>query len=481
MSLKKKAFSGAKWASISSFSVNIFSFIKIAILAHILLPKDFGLMALVSVVLGFGELFSDMGIGKAIIQKQGIKSYELSSLYWFNIIIGTALYVLILSSTPFVVSFYNEPMLKGLIPVATLGIVIASFGLQFNVLFLKKFKFQLLAYLNISSSLIGFFAAVSLAFLGYGVWSLVLGSLVSTIFRTLFLVIKGIKQWHPKLHFVWTDLSAYIRFGLYQTGQRILTYFYSNIDYLIIGALLGTKSLGYYTIAFNLIIKPLKRINPIFNNVSFPIFSKIQNELLKLKKGYFHSLYLQSIILLPIFTGIVLIAPILVPVILGENWKEAIPLIQILSIVGFLRCIVNSSGSVTLAVGRADLAFKYSLISIISYIPFIYIGAKLHGLVGVAFAIAFLQVLLMILHYYMMLVKSIGPCFKEYFSSLWPSLKISIILAISIVVSGKLLNYLPDLYLLSIQTVVGIITFFIAIKISEKMFANDLKMLFFGK
>jgi O-antigen/teichoic acid export membrane protein len=455
--------------------VTALQFITLAVLARLLSPSDFGLMGMIMVVIGFAQLFADMGISNAIIYRQDATRNQLSSLYWLNILAGTAIFLIVCISTPLVVAFYHEPRLSNLIYLSSLIFLITPVGQQFQILLQKGLQFNQLAKIEIMSSFANSVSAIALAILGMGVFSLIWGQLVGTSLRVLLLSWWGWRNWRPRLHFSKQDLKGYISFGLYQMGEKAVNYFNSNLDYLLIGSLLGAKALGYYTLAYNLVLRPSQRINPVITRVAFPVFSKVQNNTEKLKRGYLKVLQLLSTINFPLMAGLAVVASVAVPLIFGEQWLPSIILIQILTIVGLLSSTVNPVGSLLLSKGRADLGFKWNLALMITQIPGLYLGAKLGGAVGVAIAFAILMCIYSVFNYLVLIRTMLGPCLREYIQSMWPSFWMSGAMGISALCIGLFLQNMPDLPLLIIQVLCGVAVYLGLMIYSQKMLVVEIR------
>ncbi|OEU66517.1 MAG: colanic acid exporter [Desulfobacterales bacterium PC51MH44] len=481
MSLKSQAVSGVKWSGASMGVMTALQFVTLAVLARLLSPSDFGLMGMIMVVVGFAQAFADMGISNAIIHRQDATRNQLSSLYWLNIIAGIITFCVICASAPLVVEFYHEPRLHNLLYLTAAIFLITPFGQQFQILMQKKLRFNELAKIEIATSIVNSVVAIVLAFSGFGVYSLIWGQLAGTSTKVLMLFSTGWRNWRPGFHFSRHDLSNYLSFGLYQMGERSINYLNSNIDYLLIGSMLGAKSLGYYTLAYNLIIRPSIMINPVITKVAFPVFSRVQNETDRLKRGYLKVLQLLSTVNLPMMIGLAVIAPIAVPVIFGEQWLPSIILIQILTIVGLLRSTASIVGSLLMAKGRADLGFKWNLVLTITQIPGLYLGIKLGGMVGVAIAYAILQCIYAIFNYLVLIRILLGPCLREYIQRMWPSLWTSGAMAIAVLFSGIFLQNMPYLPLLIIQILCGAAVYIGLMMYSQKMFVNEIKDMIFNE
>lgn len=481
MTLKQQAVSGVKWSSVSAVVVTILQFSTLAILARLLSPSDFGLMGMIMVVIGFARLFADMGISKAIIYRQDATKNELSSLYWLNIFAGIAVFIIVCAVTPLVAAFYHETRLNKLIHVAVFSFLISPVGQQFQILLQKELRFDDLAKIEIGGALTNSMVAITLAFLKFGVYSLVFGQLAGAFFCVLLLFYWGWKKWRPLLHFSRQDLKGYIGFGLYQMGEKSINYFNSNLDYLLIGSLLGAESLGYYNLASNLVLRPSSMINPIVTKVVFPVFSKVQNDIDKIKRGYLKVLQLLALTNFPIMAGMAVVAPIAIPIIFGKQWMSSIILIQILAIVGSLRSIGNPVGALLLAKGRADLGFKWNAALVIPQILGLYIGAKLGGMLGIAIALVSLQIIYTIFEYFILIHAMLGPCLNEYVSSIWSSIWMSIIMGVTVFFIGIVFNYIQPQILLSIQVVIGAAIYLIMALCCQRTLILEMKEMLWRK
>jgi O-antigen/teichoic acid export membrane protein len=417
MSLKQKALNGVKWTSIGSLVVVSLQLAQLFILTRYLTPSDFGLMAIVSVVIGFSALFMDMGISSAIIHKQNISNRQLSSLYWLNIFAGIILFFVVYFSSSLISEYYNQIKLIPIIQLMATTFFISAIGNQYRILNQKKLRFNLLALVEITAALISFIVAVICAINGFGIYSLVYATLTNVTVSSIILMLKGLKDNKPTFTYYHDDIKDLIGFGLFQMGEKTVNYFNSQFDVILIGKLLGVEALGVYSIAKNLVMKPAQLINPIITKVTFPIMSKVQNDNKQLKNIYLKTINYLCSINFPIYFVIALVAEPLVIILFGSQWVEAILILQILSFYFMFRSICNPVGSLQLAKGRADMGFYWNL-GLFSFIPLaIYIGS-FNGLVGVAISLLSLQVFLNFPNWYFMVRRLCGADFFEYFSSI---------------------------------------------------------------
>lgn len=419
MSLTDSAIAGARWTAISSIVNTLVQLGQLAVLARLLQPSDFGLMAMVSLVLSFISIYADMGINNAIIQRQDATREELSSLYLLNILAGCLAFIVMIVATPFAVAIYGEPRLDPLLRASAVVLLIGPFGTQFLVLLQKSLRFKTLAKMEIARAITVATTTVAAAFGGMGVFSLVIGTIFGTLVFTLLLMSVGWRLWQPTFKFGLTDLLGYVKFGLFQMGDSTLNFFCSRADQLMIGAFLGAEILGFYSVASNLTLLPSYRINPIFTRVAFPIFARVQGDTDRLKRGYMTMLRIVIVICAPILLGLAVTAPALIPQLYGAQWTPAIPLVQILSVVGLLYVIGNPIGTLLLSRGRADVAFWWTLISTAMQVPGIYIGLHLGGPIGVALVIIGMNLVFRVGEYWLIIRKILGPCLGLYLQNVF--------------------------------------------------------------
>jgi O-antigen/teichoic acid export membrane protein len=412
--LKQQAIHGVKWTSLSTGIKAILQLIQLIILARYLSAEDFGLVAIVMVVIGFSQLFMDMGISNAIIHKQNITDIQLSSLYWLNLFSGTILTVIIFFIAPFVAAFYNEEAIIPLLHLLSFSFFINSIGNQYRVLLRKELKFNLLAKVEVFAGVGAFVCAVTLAVQGYGAYSLVWATLTNVIIANAVLLYIGLKTHKPKFVYDYTEIKSFLTFGLYQMGQNSIVYFNNQFDVILIGKLLGTEAVGMYSLTKQLVMRPSQIINPIITGVAFPVMAKIQDDLSRLKSVYLKIINYLSSINFPVYILMAVLASLLVPLVLGDKWIETIRLFQVLSVYALIRSTTSPAGALLLSRGRADIGFWWS-IGEFSLMPLIiYIGSH-WGVLGVSIGLLIFQAIILLPNWYFIVKKMCHASFVEYF------------------------------------------------------------------
>lgn len=406
---------GFRWTALNSACTTILQFVKLAILTRLLDPTDFGVMAIILLILGFAQMMVNTGLSEPIIQRKNPTKQELSSLYWLNILTGFFFYGLICLITPLIASSFRVPEITVLLPVAAIGIIFLSVGVQFHARLRKALRFKAIATINISSIVLDVVFAVGFSQMGYGVWALVWGYMIGCLFRMSILVFCGFKsQWLPAWRFRWTDTQGYLQFSLFRMGAMVANYMTSRTDQILIGSLMGVESLGYYNIAFRLIIQPLEKLNPILTNVAMPVFAIVQDDAERMKRGLFRLSKFLMVINAPILVGVVVLANLIVPVILGEKWLPSVPLVQILGLYILIRAQMSASSSVIIAKGKADWSLYWNLGVLLLVTPLLYLASLTGQPHGIAATLSVVFVFLFYLNYRLRLCKLMEFTFFEY-------------------------------------------------------------------
>lgn len=441
MSLKRRAVSGIKWTTFSSVIVAILQIVQLVILARLLEPTVFGLMAITAVVIGFAQAFLDMGISNAIIHKQEVSHNQLSTLYWLNVLSGIVLFIIVSLCAPVVALFYQEAELTNIIILVAITFLIQPFGQQFIVLWQKELKFNDIAKVDILTKLVALIVSVVFAYYNYGVYALVYGVLAGTILQTLVFVYKGLREYTISFVFRLSDVREFLSFGLYQMAEKTLNYFNSQIDTLLIGKFLGVETLGVYNIAKQIIMKPIQIINPIVSKVTFPVMAKIQNDTERLKEIYLKTINLLSSINFPIYLFMLITAPQLVPLMFGEQWMDAVIIVQILSLYGALRSIGNPVGALLLAKGRADWGFYWNL-GLFFYVPIVIYLFSQWGIEVLSWSLVGIMASLITPMWFFLTKPLIKANFLEFHKQIATPLSISMLIG---AVVSIVLNSLSDL------------------------------------
>lgn len=474
-SLRRQAARGVLWTGTGSVVTTTLQLVQWAILARLLAPADFGLMSMAMIVIGVADAFTDLGISSAIIHRRDATRRQLSSLYWLNIILGVAVFLLVAGLSPLIAMFFNEPEVARLLTLAAFVFLIAPLGQQFRVLLEKELQFKRLARIDMIGAAGGAGIAITSALLGYGVYSLIWGALAGHVIRAGWYGAIGLRTWRPQLRFRVGDLDGYLSFGLFQTGERIVNSFAAYVDYLIIGRFLGAEALGFYTLAYQLVVVPLSKLNPVLTRVAFPLFSLRQDDDAALRRGYTEMTRLLAFVLCPAIIGLAITAPLLIPVLVGEAWTPSIVLLQILSMLGLIKALGNPSGSILLAKGRPDIGFIWNVIIAVVNTAVFLVAVDL-GLQAVAWAYMILTLIYFVIFHSFVLNAVIGLRLGEYLASISRPALMSVVMGL--VVGAGYLAITPlafnNVAKLVCLVVTGVLTYAVLALVMESSYLGDL-------
>ncbi|MEA2757123.1 MAG: lipopolysaccharide exporter [Aliidongia sp.] len=454
MSLRLAALRSVRWTAASTISNLGARFAVTLLAAHLIPPVDLGLYALVNLVLGFAWLFADAGISQAIIAKQGASDGQLSSLYWFNVLFGLTIAGLVGLAAPLVAGIYGQPRLLGMLLLAGLNFAVAPIAQSFQALLQRELRFNELARVDLGANLLGVAGAVLLLAAGFGIYALVLAQLLTAAARSLFLWLCGRDLLRVRLRLRYGEIRGFVHFGLYQVGDRAVNYLNTRLDQLLIGALMGPQTLGYYNMAWLLVVEPVYRINPIITSVAFPVFARKQNDPSALKRGFLVVAKLLTTTNAPLLLGCAAVAPIAVPLLLGERWAPAIPLIELCSLIAVARTINNPVGSLVLAVGRADRSFYWSLVQGGMQLPLYAAGLATLGLIPATWLLCAINIAAVPMVYFWLIRPILGPVAREYATAVLPPIAIALAMA-GIVRQIGLASPAPGFAVLVLQIAIG--------------------------
>ena len=383
MSLRKKTLSGIAWTFGQQVGVQGINFIVQIILARLLLPSDFGLIAMIQIFLSLGKALMDSGMTSSLIRTENANQRDYSTVFFINLFASIGLYILLFFTAPLIASFFNQELLTLIIRVYTLSFVIqALVGVQTTRL-TKEMNFKLQMYMQIPSSLIGGIAGILFAYKGYGVWSLVWMQLITT---TLFMIQHWFwTDWRPSFIIDKEKIKYHFNFGYKITISAVLTAFYHDLNKIIIGKFFSAAQLGVYNQADTLRRVPVRHLTAALQKVTYPVFSSIQNDDKRLKSGLKDITLIVFFVISPIMFWMSLTAEPLFRWVLTEKWLPSVPYFQILAISSIFYPVSLYNLNIILAKGRSDIHVKaefikkgISLIALLLIIPF--------GLKGAAYA-----------------------------------------------------------------------------------------------
>lgn len=413
MSLAHRAYSAARWTTASTVSRAGLQLLQVAVLARFLLPSDYGLMAMVMLILSYAALFSDMGLSTAFVQRQQISQEERSSLYWLSVVVGTVLMFLVMSISPLAALFFKEPQLVPLMLLVATNFLVIALGQQLRMDAEKALNFRPVALIEIFAGLVGFAVAVLTAWMDWGVYALVVAAMTSAWLTMILSWLVLAQGWRPALRLRWGEVRWFVQFGGTMVLNNVINHINSTIDLVLGGRMLGASQLGLYSVPRNLLLQVQGMVNPIFTRVGFPLIASIQRDNERVKQVYLKTMNMTASVNAPIYVAIAVFAPEIVFLLLGPNWTEAAPLMRVLALWGLLRSYGNPVGSLLFGLGYAKLAVKWNASLLLIIPPVVWFFAQ-WGAIGMAWAMAGLMAALFVPMWAILIRPLCGLTFVAY-------------------------------------------------------------------
>lgn len=372
MSLKKQLLSGVAYTAVAKYMGVIVSLVVTGVLARLLAPSDFGIVAIATVIITFFNVFSDLGIAPAIIQSQTLTKRDLSNIFsftfWFGILVSLLFFLL----APLIASYYENEKLITICRILSINLCFASLNIVPNALLFKNKLFKYIAIRNFVIQLFGGTVAVIMANRGIGLYAL----LINPIFSSIMIFIVGYIKYPQKLRFTLgiTSIKKIFSFSVFQFLFNVINFFTRNLDKLMIGKYLSTNLLGYYEKSYRLMMLPLENITFVLNPVMLPIFSEYQNDLANLANSYLKVIKTLCFIGFPLALLLHFASEEIILLVFGMQWERSVPVFSILALsVGF-QVVMSTSGSIFQAAGSTKILFFNGIISTILNITALLIG-----------------------------------------------------------------------------------------------------------
>jgi len=357
------------------------SFVIGIVLARLLSPEEFGLVAMVTVLTGFAAVLADFGFGAALVQKDDAEERHFSSVFWVNLTVGFLLTLVFAGAAPLVASFYETPELVGITVAMSLTFLLSSINVVQRTRLSKALDFQRLSLIEVASLIVSSVVAVILATMGFGVWALVFHAVGRSAVEAALLWI--LNDWRPHRILDRAALAELIGFSGSLMGTQALNYWARNLDDLLVGRVFGEQALGAYNKAYSVMLFPLENISRVIGRVMFPALSLVKENRELVASVFLRSTRSISLVTFPMMLGLLVTAEPFVIGLLGPQWRPMIPILQVLCFVGLVQSVTTLTGSLYLSQGRADLQLRVGLALKVVTLAGIVIGLR-WGPVGVA-------------------------------------------------------------------------------------------------
>jgi O-antigen/teichoic acid export membrane protein len=437
MSLRKAAFSAGRWTTASMMLRALLQITQTMILARLLLPEDFGLMATAGAIYAVVAIFTDMGMTNALIHFPKPSTRILSTLYWLNMGASLCLMLFFAGLAWPLAELYNRPMLIPVILTMSLALPLSAAGQQFRVMAEKDLRFTSLALIETTATLSGFGAALAIALAGGGVYSLVAALIAASTTGSLLAWLYLSKGLFPRFQYHASEAAPYVRFGAYRMGETLLNTLQTQADVLIGSMFAGTTAMGTYTVPRDLTLRVANTVvNPVITRVGLPVMAKVQNDAEALKSIYLQTIRMTSAVNFPIYAAMAVWAEQIVALLLGEQWHSAAFYIRIFAVWGMIRSVGNPIGSLLYATGQVKRALLWNLALLPITLICLLLGAKTGSNQGIAWTMLGIQIAIFLPLWRCLIYPICGATLREYLLQLLPAFASTIgAIAIGLVVS----------------------------------------------
>ena len=397
MSLKEKTLNGLSWSFVDNFAAQIISFVVGVVLARLLMPSEFGIVAYITFFIAISAWFVDSGFTDALIRKKDCTPDDYSTVFYFNFTIALLLYLLLLFLAPFAESFFEAPGFTLILRVGGLSLVINALGsIQLTIL-RKRIDFKTKAKITVSSDILAGTIAIVLAYKGFGVWSLVWRTLLGQFFTSVLLWIFN--DWRPSIVFSVKSFKELFGFGYKLALSGLINSIFNNILYPIIGKNFSPATLGQYTRASQFASLFSSTLTVNIQRVTFPVLSTLQDDPEKLKEGYRKMIKSTMLITFVCMLGLAAIAKPMILILIGEKWLPCIPYLQLMCFSSMLYPLHAMNLNAIMVKGRSDIFLKLEVIKKLLFIPVLFIGIYL-GVIALLIGNIFLSFISYLLNSY---------------------------------------------------------------------------------
>ena len=374
---------GLTWTVVHTWGGQALSLVIFVILARLLTPADFGLVALASVFVALAQLIVDQGLGDALVQRREITESHIDTAFWVAVATGSSLTVLAYLLAWPISALVREPDLAPVLQVLSVVYFLSALTSIPIALLTRQLAFRVLAMRAVVSIAIGGAVGIAMAILGYGAWALVGQQVAAAVVSVALL--WAVTDWRPRMHASAKHFRELFSFGIRVTASDILGFVSRNADNFLIGVVLGTVPLGIYAVAYRILDVSQRLLVNVTRKVTFPAFSRLQDQPDRLRRAYLRATRASAVLILPGYVGLALVAPELIVTLFGATWAESGPVSAVLFLGGPVLGIQAFAGSLLYAVGRPDVVFRFRVISTVANVVG-FVAAVSFGILAVAAA-----------------------------------------------------------------------------------------------
>lgn len=460
--MRKKVFLGFFWKFSEQISSQLVSFIISIILARLLSPSDYGIVAIVNVFIIIANVFVTSGLGTALIQKKDSDNIDFSTVFYLNEIISIIIYAMIYIGAPYIARFYDTPELVEVTRVFALAIPLSAFNAIQQAYVSKHMLFKKIFISTTISAIISGIIGIILAYTGFGVWALVGQIMSNTILISIILFVQ--LRWYPRLVFSWNRARPLISFGWKILAASLLGQIFNQLRTLLLGKVYTSADLAYYNRGQKFPELISSNIDGTISTVLFPALSEYSDDIQKVKELTRISIRTSTFIMMPLMFGMAATAKPIILILLTSKWSEAIPYMQFLCIAVAFGTVSTANLQTLSAIGRSDVVLKLEFIKKPLYLILLVIGIKI-SVLAVAYTMALYSILAMFLNMSPNR-KLLSYKFSEQLIDIFPAVINSVCLFILVEIVGLL--HLQIFILFIIQVIIGAV-FYIGVAYITKM------------
>ncbi len=443
--LKSKAVFGLFWTFAQQFGTQLVSFVVSIFLARLLLPEQFGLIGMIAVFIHIGDALLKSGLTQSLIRNTGIEQDDYATVFFYNLGASLILYLAAYFTAPLLANFYEQPILAPLVQLYCLVFIISAFTAVQQTRMTIEMDFKKQTIISIPSIVLGGITGIVLAINGFGVWSLVWNQLVTALTRSIQFWIYS--DWKPTWEFNVRKFKEHFSFGYKLTLSTLIQRIFASLYILVIGKFFSAAQVGFYTRADTMKNLPVTNLTMALEKVTYPLFSKIQNDTEKLKRVYRKVIMMVIFIIAPFMLSLGVLAEPIFRFLFTEKWLPAVPYFQILCIAGIFYPLHIYNSNVFMVKGRSDIFLRLTLVKQVLLVLGVIAGLPF-GVLGLMWS----QVVVSIISFFI-----IGHYTSKMINySAWSQiLDISPMLAVSVFVATCI--YFLDLYITNASDIVRII------------------------
>lgn len=477
--IREKTLSGGKYYAVISIVSQIISWVFTFLVIRLLDPEDYGLMAMAAFITSFIHVFSALGLGAGIVQREDVNQQQLSSVFWFSMLVGLVLSVVVFGLAYPNALIFDNPDLIPITQLISFQFIISAIATVPQNILSRNYKFKEIALVNMWAAMISSVASVYMAYIGWGVYTLIWSSILLSLLRSLGFLYKS--KWLPDRYFNFEEVKSFLKFGVKLSLAASFMRFLDAVDKLIVGKIYNAVLLGYYTTAISIANMPIDKLSPLINPVILPMFSRWQKDNENTSKVYLSVLKYYMFMMAVLYLGGLAVADNLILLFLGMKWIKIIPIFKVFCIVQLFKVLSSYHKILMTARGQANKILIYDVI-VAALLVLGVLFAALKSFDWVAYAWLIIYPIITVV-WIISCLTDVGISIKGYFKSIAEGVAAAMVMLVALIVFKSYLFDFAEKYSvlakLSIEMGVAGVVFLLFVYFFQKDFiANLINTLF---